>query len=58
MQLVCDFSIYTNALKIAIRYYIFFQTLLNRRVFDVWHMWRLATHESEDFQKQSEDFHK
>ena len=29
-----------------------------RRVFDVWHMWRLATHDSEDYQKQLADFQK
>ena len=29
---------------------------LGRHVFDVWHMWRLATRESADFQKQLPDF--
>ena len=30
---------------------------MNRRVFDVGHMWRLATRKSADFQKQSAEFH-
>ena len=30
----------------------------NRRGLDEWHMWRLATRESADFQKQAADFQK